>query len=467
VNPFDPGTAEHEAWQRQAAAEGAALLHELRAAITGYVILPSPEAADAVTLYIAATHAQTAWEHASRLVVKSPLKRCGKTRLQEVCRETVHNPLPTTNISAAALARSISEEDPPTLILDEADAVFGKRKGELREGAEDLRGIINAGHSRGWPYRRWNANRNSSEECATFAMAIIGGIGDMPDTIEDRGIVLAMRRRAPGEQVRQWRSRRAVPALRELRGRLHEWVGSVLPELESAEPELPAEDRAADVWEPLVAIADAAGGDWPDRARLACRMLTAGDDDPGSAGAEERILVDLAEVWSGHEDALFTSVILERLAKVEEAPWATWHRGDPLSPRSLAGLLRPYGVRSVNVRSAAGQAKGYRWADLVEPWRRYVDGWHDPGAPPSQPSQPSQSDESAAQPGDGRRDGSENAKRPGSRPGADQPEQPSRDGGTAGTEEGAERATDYCRTCGMSANPDGSERHTSSCRSDA
>jgi hypothetical protein len=351
--------------------DGAALLDELHAALIRYVILPSPEAADAVTLYIAATHAQPAWEHASRLVIKSPLKRCGKTRLQEVCRETVHNALPTTNISVAALARSISEEDPPTLILDEADTVFGP-KDKRAEGAEDIRGILNAGHSRGWPYVRWDAAARRLDNLPTFAMAIIGGIGDMPDTIEDRAVVVSMRRRAPGEQVAQWRSRRAVPALRELRDRLHEWAVGQLDKLAAAEPEeVPAEDRAADVWDPLIAIADAAGGDWPKRAREACKALTGGgvEDDPDSAG--ERLLRDLRAVF-GESDQLPTATIISRLGAIEEAPWATWHRGEPLSPRALAGLLKPYGVRSQKWRDGADYARGYRRADLGDAWTRYA-----------------------------------------------------------------------------------------------
>ena len=136
--------------------DGAVLLDEVHGAYTRYVIWPSPEAADAMTLFTAATHAQTAWEHASRLVLKSPIKRCGKTRAQEVARELVHNPLPTTNISPAALAHSINEANPPTLIRDEADTVWGKKE-QRSEGAEDLRGILNSGHSRGWPYVRWDA----------------------------------------------------------------------------------------------------------------------------------------------------------------------------------------------------------------------------------------------------------------------------------------------------------------------
>jgi hypothetical protein len=300
------------------------------------VVFPSAEAADAVTLYTAATHAQPAWEHATRLVIKSPIKRCGKTRLQEVARELVHNPLPTTNISPAALARSISEDNPPTLILDEADAVWGRRE-QRSEGAEDLRGILNAGHSRGWPYVRWDAAARRREMCPTFAMAIIGGIGDMPDTIEDRAVVISMRRRAPGEHVAQWRTRSAVPQLRELRAQMAGWVTGRLGELREAEPDLPAEDRAADVWEPLAAIADAAGGHWPERARKACQALA--DDtlpDPGTAG--ERLLADLYDVWGG-ADQLHTTTIIERLCAIEEAPWSAWHRGERVSPRGLATLL--------------------------------------------------------------------------------------------------------------------------------
>ena len=92
---------------------GADVLNELRAALTKYVILPSDADADGITLWIAATHAQQVLEHASRLVVKSPLKRCGKTRALEVISETAHRPLRTTNISTAALVRSIDETDPP------------------------------------------------------------------------------------------------------------------------------------------------------------------------------------------------------------------------------------------------------------------------------------------------------------------------------------------------------------------
>lgn len=354
---------------------GAALLEEIHGACTRYVVFPTPEAADAVTLYIAATHCQTAWEHATRLVIKSPIKRCGKTRLQEVARELVHNALPTTNISPAALVRSINERDPPTLILDEADTVWGKD--QRSDGAEDIRGILNSGHSRGWPYIRWDAAGRKSEKCPTFAMAIIGGIGDMPDTIEDRAVIVSMRRRAPGETVASWRTRRVVPQLHALRGRLHDWITGHVDALAKAEPELPAEDRAGDVWEPLVAVADAAGGPWPERARKACHALVNDDTDSDPDSAGELLLADLKTVF-GQAVFLYSATIIGRLCVIEEAPWAEWRRTpdgrEPINSRGLAALLYSYKIKSRNGREAGTGPvlKGYYREDLLDAWSRYT-----------------------------------------------------------------------------------------------
>ncbi len=106
--------------QPRACVRGDLILDDVHDQLTKYCVLPYEHAYIAVTVWIAATHAQTAWEHATRCVIKSPLKRCGKTRLLEVLTELSYNPLPTSNISVAALVHGISEQDPPTLVLDEA-----------------------------------------------------------------------------------------------------------------------------------------------------------------------------------------------------------------------------------------------------------------------------------------------------------------------------------------------------------
>jgi hypothetical protein len=358
---------------------GAELLNKLHAAFGRYVVFPSPEAHDAVVLWCAATHGQPAWEHAPRLTPISPEKRCGKSRLMDVAEAVCHHVLITVNASTAAVVRSISPDDPPTLMVDEADTIFGTKR--AAENHEDVRGVLNAGHQRNRPYVRWDIMTRSREECPTFAMAMLAAIGDLPDTIMDRAIIIRMRRRGPGEKVAPFRTRRDGPALRVLHGQLHSWVRAHLDRLAAAVPVLPVEDRAADTWEPLVVIAELAGDVWADRARRACLALTEGESDEGGVGIQ--LLTDLYEIWEIDRDPgkgiyepyLSTGTILSRLHKLEESPWSEWGRkGDPLNARGLAALLKPYGVRSRTVRIAGETPKGYARADLTDPWARYAAG---------------------------------------------------------------------------------------------
>jgi Protein of unknown function (DUF3631) len=365
--------------------DGAALLDELHTAFARYVVLPSPEATDAVVLWTAATHAQPAWEHATRLDATSPEKRCGKSRLLDVIEATSHAPLITVNISAAALARSVGD-DPPTLILDEADTVFGKGiKGD--EKAETLRGLINAGHQRNRPYIRWDPASRRPENCPTFAMAALAGIGTLPDTITDRAVIIRMRRRAPDETVAAFRIRRDTPPLHDLRDRITAWVRANLDELREAVPgDMPVDDRAYDNWTPLVAIADFGGAEWPKRARKAAEVLTAEADKAAiEASLSLRLLADLAEVFGEphsescptdcdqHVTKLATSAILSSLRGLDEAPWGDLH-GKPIDSRALAKLLRPYDVSSKVIRVGESTPRGYDRADLHEAWARYTPG---------------------------------------------------------------------------------------------
>jgi Protein of unknown function (DUF3631) len=366
--------------------QGAVLLGELRDALCRYVVLPSAEAADAVTLWVAATHAQPAWEHAPRLAVVSPLKRCGKSRLLDVVAETCHAPLITVNATIAAVVRSISE-DPPTLLVDEADTLWGTRK--QADANEDLRGLLNAGHQRNRPMLRWDVTTRTLDQLDTFAMALLAAIGELPDTIMDRAVVVRMRRRASGERVQPYRTRRDAPPLHQLRDRLAGWAREHLRELRHATPQMPLEDRAADTWEPLIAVADLAGGDWPTRARTAATLMTTAEaqqEEDSSAGV--RLLGDLRDVFGG-DDALYSTTILDRLHKLDDAPWAEWY-GRPLSTRELAKLLRPYQVRPKDVREQGGEPrKGYTRQALHEPWARYL---------PLRPLRPRQDGEPAGQP---------------------------------------------------------------------
>lgn len=359
--------------------DGAELLDQVLGALRRYVVMPSDEAATAVVLWVAATHGIPAWNAAPRLVIKGPEKRCGKSRLLDLVEALCHQPLMTTNASPSAVYRSIGEKpaDPPTLLIDEADTIFGPRAGEH----EDLRGLLNAGHQRGRPAIRWDASRREVDRIATFAMAALAGIGNMPDTIEDRAVTVSMRRRAPDESVQPFRARREGPALAGLRTDLHQWVRSQLDPLAAAVPALPVEDRAADTWEPLVAVADQAGGHWPATARLACLSLGSGDEDHVSLRV--RLLMDCRTAF-GEAAGLPTATLISRLRIDDEAPWATLGR-DGLTARSLGSLLRDFDIGSANRRWEDGsQTKGYLATDFADSWSRYC-----PPTPPGGPSVPS------------------------------------------------------------------------------
>lgn len=352
-------------------ADGAALLDETVRAITAYVAFSRPEHAAAAALYAAATHAVRGLQVAPRLRVKSPVKQCGKTRLLQVLGCLVHRPQPTANVSAAALVRSIGA-DPCTLILDEIDAVF--RREAKTEQAEDLRGILNAGFDRGSTYDRYNASTGTVERWPTFALAIIAGIGDLPDTIEDRAVILPMQRKTADAQVARFRIRRDPPALRNLAARLAAWIGPLADQIGAAEPEMPSgmSDRAEDTWEPLLAVADAAGGHWPGLARGVARvMATAAAMADAETSASARLLIDLRTVF-GDADSMPTALILAKLTGLDGAPWADWSYGRPLSARQLADMLRPFGPRPHDVKTDGRVAKSYFRADFRDAWQRYA-----------------------------------------------------------------------------------------------
>lgn len=356
---------------------GSGLLGEVEGTLRRYVIFPSEDAYVAVTLWIAATHGQQAWDVATRLNFKSPEKRCGKTRAQDIVSALSHASISTANISPAALVHSIDPENPPTLHIDETDTVFGgSGGGKTADKAEDLRGIINAGHQRGRPYLRWDPIHRQMDALPTFCMVSLAGIGDLPDTIEDRSVVIPMRRRAKGEKVETFRYRRDTPALDQLRERLHAWVRTHVSELRAATPDMPVDDRAADTWESLIAIADLAGDDWPDRARKTCRALCHESERNADMHLHEELLSDMHVVF-GTEDKLSTVELIERLAAIEESPWAEFYNGVRIihvTDRQIATLLKQYNVKSKKIRvdgGTTGTRQGYLRVHLQDAWTRY------------------------------------------------------------------------------------------------
>jgi len=288
-------------------------------------------------------------------------------------------PLAAANVTVAALYRTV-EQFAPTLIVDEADTFL------LNNLA--LRGILNSGHTRATAV----VVRTEGHEprlFSTWGARMIALIGRLPATLEDRAIVLPMRRRAPGEAVERIRRDSLQRQCEPLRRRIARWVAEHLPALRAADPAVPEalDDRQADNWRSLLAIADEAGGSWPTLARTAARHL-AGPVAEADTAAPVRLLADLRELFTTTSaDRLATAAIIRHLTALEERPWVDYAQGQPLTPRQLATLLEGFGIRAKQIRQGAETRKGYMRTDFTDAFRRYF---------PPDPKHPNHRDGTAA-----------------------------------------------------------------------
>jgi hypothetical protein len=391
--PSGPWQPEHEDadWlleQRLARHSPDALLDDVERFLGRFIAFPSVDARVAVTLWTAHAHVVDAFDSTPRLAVLSPEPGSGKSRVLEVLELLVPEPLHALSASSAAVFRSIESEDRPTLLFDEVDTIFG-RTGRGDDN-EDLRGLLNAGHRQGAVVPRCVGPRHEVHRFPVFAAAALAGLGDLPETLMTRSVVVRMRPRLPSETIRPFRHRVEHDEGDGLRRRLTGWANGVGEHLGDAWPAMPdgIEDRPADVWEPLLAIADAVGGDWPTRARAACVALaSAAVTQAASLGRQ--LLSDLRLVFRD-EDRLSTEAILTALHKLDEAPWADL-RGRPLDARGLANRLRRYEVTPTKVKVDGVALRGYRREDLYDAWQRYCPSDTPADAEPPEPPEPPRS----------------------------------------------------------------------------
>jgi hypothetical protein len=350
--------------------DAAQILDDVRDFLARFVAFPSDDALTAATLWAAHTHALEAFECTPRIAFLSPEPGSGKTRALEILELLVVRPLLTVNVTPAYLFRKVADEaGPPTVLYDEIDTVFGPKA----KDNEDIRGMLNAGYRRGATAGRCviRGKTVDVEELPAFAAVALAGLDDLPDTIASRCVIVRMRRRAPNEPVEAYRRRVHADDGQKLRDRLSDWAGLHWDSLADVWPQLPPgiEDRDADVWEPLLAVADAAGSHWPETARVAAvALVAAARDKEGGFGV--KLLADLRKVF-GSAERLSTDDILTKLRALEESPWSDL-RGKPLDARDLARRLSKYEVKSKQLRFGDKNVRGYEATDLGDAWSRYL-----------------------------------------------------------------------------------------------
>jgi hypothetical protein len=345
------------------------VLNRVAAFVRRFVAFGSEHQLIAVVLWIAHTHAFDAAECSPRLAIQSPEKQSGKTRLLEVLELTTHEPRQVVNMSEAALFRVI-DAGAPTVLWDEIDAVFGPKARDR----EDLRAMLNAGYRKGATVDRCVGERSKIEvkPFSVFCPVALAGLGLLPDTVQDRSIVIRLRRRRTDEPVEKLRRRRIEPEAAELRAHLEAVFEPLAETLADLDPELPPglPDRAEDVWEPLLGIADVAGGSfWPRAARAAATNLTLEErNDDGSLTV--RLLGDIRTVLA-YDKAIASQELCGRLAAIEESPWGAWHN-KPIEGRGLASLLRHHGIKPRQLWIGGENVRGYRADDFADAFARYL-----------------------------------------------------------------------------------------------
>ncbi|MGW4927976.1 DUF3631 domain-containing protein [Agromyces sp. NPDC004153] len=363
--------------ERELAERRVGTLGEVRRQIRRFVVLPSEHHEVAVTLWVAHTHLVDLFDSTPRLWIHSPEPGSGKSRTLEVLAKLVHDPVETMNTSVAFLARRIDASDPaPTVLFDEVDTLFGTRARDA--AAEELRGILNSGHRRGAKYSRAAVRGKETvlEEFTTFAPVAMAGLGELPDTIRTRSVAVPMRRRAGGEVVEPYRERQNGSELDVTCTRLEAWADSVRHCIGNPWPEMPdgITDRDADVFEPLLAVADAAGGDWPRLAREAAVDIVASSKArPASLGI--RLLADVRRILDGRERIRSVDLLGELIA-LEDAPWIDLGGKGQIDARFIGRHFDSYGIVAAHTirfdAGAGGTHKGWQRSDFADAFARYL-----------------------------------------------------------------------------------------------
>ncbi len=341
-----------------------------------------------LAIWVLHTHVFEAFDYTPYLSITSPTKRCAKSNLCAALGVLVARPWKTQSVSVAALARKIEKEQ-CSMLLDEADQAF---KGPA-EYTSALQGVLNSGFEQGGTYSRCVGEGTSmeSKDFSTFCPKVIAGIKRLPDTVTDRSIPLRIQRKGK-EQVDRFRSRKYKPEGAVIKKQAEIWAAGVRAEIGFHQPQVIEElnDRAWDVCEPLMAIAERIGQGWNERLRVALLAVfgseSAEDDDIGV-----QLLRDTRDVMisAGDADKIFSTELVSRLKAIETSPWADWNGGKGLSQNALAQKLKNFDIRPRKVRIGEQSLQGYHWESFKEAWERYpVSPLLSSNFQPEQPEQP-------------------------------------------------------------------------------
>lgn len=340
------------------------LLTEIVETIKRHIVC-NAETATAAALWVVMTYLVDQFDVTPLAVITAPEPRCGKSEFRRLLGKMVFRGMHADGMSAAVLFRSFDLWS-PTLMIDEYDTFIADN--------EDLRGIINSGHQRGGSIWRCVGDDHIPTQFKVFGPKLLAGIGKLPATIADRSIQLELRRKLPTETV--MRQRDVDPAFFEaIKQKLMRFAEDYSDAVGSARPVMPPDlnDRQQDNFESLFQIAAVAGGQWPELATNAALKLSNAKEDARSRRIE--LLADIKDIFEIFPDPrvhISSAELIKFLCADEEMSWATYNRGQPITPRQLARLLKEFGIVTGSVRIGAATAKGYQKLHFLDVFARYL-----------------------------------------------------------------------------------------------
>ncbi len=344
------------------------VLDEIVSVLGRYVIVP-PHAEIAIALWVIHCWCLDAFMISPLLRIKSPTKGCGKTRLLSLISKMLPKNVSSANVTTATVFRLVDKFQ-VTLCVDEADC-------NLKNNS-DLIALINSGYTRETSdVLRCVGDQHDVKKFSTWGGKALAGIGSLPSTTESRSIQVFMKKKKKNEIVERLRadcSKQFEPLKRKCKRIANDHTDN----LRNCDPEIPREldDRQADNWRPLIAIADLVEGDWPNLARQAAVVLSCGGKEDETS-LRELLLADLREIFNRANnengyDRLPTSHILQNLEMKSESPWAGYHNGKPITDRGLAGLLKDFKIKSKDIRWGEHNFKGYYFSHFEDSFARYL-----------------------------------------------------------------------------------------------
>lgn len=343
----------------ESAADGPVLLTGIIDQVGTYIFLPHNEKV-ATALWVIASYAFDAFFIFPRLRLKSATKGCGKSTLLDLL-ECLVKPLIPSNATGPSLFRIIATER-PTILLDEADRFVPKN--------DDLISIINAGHKKNGTVLRCVGDDQEPRAFSVWAPMAIAAIRSLAGTIEHRAVVIDMHRRPPGQKLKRFRADRPAKELAELAAQAARWAADHQVSLGNADPKIPdaLSNRAADNWLPLLAVAEAIGGEWPDKARKAAAAIQQADDDELGV----RLIGDIKDIrLAATGDAMHSTDLVAALNAREGAPWAEINYGKPLTQTKLGSLLRDFGIHPKQIKIAGVNRNGFEWSQFEATFNAY------------------------------------------------------------------------------------------------